>query len=98
MVDTFIQDLKDAVWDAKESPAGKGTMVSLYGAYKVVNDDLYDYRSASVIGFGPLALLCRGLFLSAYLSPLFRPTLGRMLTTFPVMQAWVTQVRSARRW
>ncbi|KAI0302679.1 PLP-dependent transferase [Russula brevipes] len=30
-VDDFIRDLKDAVWDAKGSPAGKGTMVSLYG-------------------------------------------------------------------
>jgi len=31
MVDEFIRDLKDVVWDAKGSPAGKGTMVSLYG-------------------------------------------------------------------
>ncbi|KAI9455488.1 PLP-dependent transferase [Lactarius psammicola] len=31
MVDIFIRDLKDAVWEAKGSPAGKGTMVSLYG-------------------------------------------------------------------
>ncbi|KAI0268820.1 PLP-dependent transferase [Gloeopeniophorella convolvens] len=31
MVDQFVQDLKDAVWDTKGSPAGKGTMVSLYG-------------------------------------------------------------------
>jgi sphinganine-1-phosphate aldolase len=31
-VDNFIRDLKDAVWDAKGSPAGKGVMVSLYGA------------------------------------------------------------------
>jgi len=30
-VDDFIRDLKDVVWDAKGSPAGKGTMVSLYG-------------------------------------------------------------------
>ncbi|KAI0001270.1 PLP-dependent transferase [Russula compacta] len=31
VVDDFIQDLKNAVWDAKGSPAGKGAMVSLYG-------------------------------------------------------------------
>jgi len=30
-VEIFIRDLKDAVWEAKGSPAGKGTMVSLYG-------------------------------------------------------------------
>jgi len=30
-VDEFIRDLKDSVWDAKGSPVGKGTMVSLYG-------------------------------------------------------------------
>ena len=32
-VDDFIRDLKDAVWDAKGSPAGKGTMVTLYGTW-----------------------------------------------------------------
>jgi len=31
MVDDFIRDLKETVWDAKGSPAGKGVMVSLYG-------------------------------------------------------------------
>jgi sphinganine-1-phosphate aldolase len=30
-VEIFIRDLKDAVWEAKGSSAGKGTMVSLYG-------------------------------------------------------------------
>lgn len=30
-VDIFIRDLKDAVWEAKGSSTGKGTMVSLYG-------------------------------------------------------------------
>jgi len=30
-VESFIRDLKDAVWEAKGSSAGKGTMVSLYG-------------------------------------------------------------------
>ena len=30
-VDDFIRDLRDAVWDAKGSPAGKGNMVTLYG-------------------------------------------------------------------
>jgi hypothetical protein len=36
-VDTFIRDLKEAIWDAKRSPGGKGTMVSLYGAYKIAS-------------------------------------------------------------
>jgi sphinganine-1-phosphate aldolase len=31
VVDTFIADLKDCVREAKTSPPGKGTMVSLYG-------------------------------------------------------------------
>ncbi|KDQ55737.1 hypothetical protein JAAARDRAFT_59713 [Jaapia argillacea MUCL 33604] len=31
LVDTFIEDLKDAVREAKLNPAGKGTMVALYG-------------------------------------------------------------------
>ncbi|KIK69113.1 hypothetical protein GYMLUDRAFT_91502 [Collybiopsis luxurians FD-317 M1] len=31
MVDTFIEDLKDAIKEAKISPSGKGTMVSVYG-------------------------------------------------------------------
>ncbi|KAI9442548.1 PLP-dependent transferase [Lactarius indigo] len=31
MVETFIIDLKEAIWEAKGSSAGKGTMVSLYG-------------------------------------------------------------------
>ncbi|KAF8482574.1 PLP-dependent transferase [Russula ochroleuca] len=30
-VDDFIRDLKDAVWDAKGCPEGKGNMVTLYG-------------------------------------------------------------------
>jgi sphinganine-1-phosphate aldolase len=30
-VDDFIRDLKDAVSDSNGSPAGKGTMVTLYG-------------------------------------------------------------------
>jgi sphinganine-1-phosphate aldolase len=30
-VEIFIRDLKEAVWEAKGSSAGKGTMVSLYG-------------------------------------------------------------------
>ncbi|KAH9979002.1 PLP-dependent transferase [Lactifluus volemus] len=30
-INTFIRDLKDAIWDAKGSSVGKGTMVSLYG-------------------------------------------------------------------
>jgi sphinganine-1-phosphate aldolase len=41
-VDEFIRDLKDAVWDAKGSPAGKGTMVSLYGACSKRVIDLAD--------------------------------------------------------
>ena len=32
-VEIFIRDLKDAVWEAKGSSAGKGTMVSLYGKW-----------------------------------------------------------------
>ena len=32
-VEIFIRDLKDAVWEAKGSSAGKGTMVSLYGEW-----------------------------------------------------------------
>lgn len=31
MVETFIQDLKEAIWEAKGTSAGKGTLVSLYG-------------------------------------------------------------------
>jgi hypothetical protein len=31
MVETFIRDLKEAIWEAKGTSAGKGTMVSLYG-------------------------------------------------------------------
>jgi sphinganine-1-phosphate aldolase len=31
-VDDFIRDLKDVVWAAKGNPAGKGNMVTLYGA------------------------------------------------------------------
>jgi hypothetical protein len=31
MVETFIQDLKEAIWEAKGTSDGKGTMVSLYG-------------------------------------------------------------------
>jgi sphinganine-1-phosphate aldolase len=46
VVDNFIRDLKDAIWDAKGSPAGKGTMVSLYGTCKKgVNDLMGLYRS-----------------------------------------------------
>jgi hypothetical protein len=41
-VDDFIRDLQDAVWDAKGSPAGKGTMVSLYGACNERIGDLAD--------------------------------------------------------
>lgn len=33
VVDQFLADLKDAVREAKVSPSGKGTMVSLYGVY-----------------------------------------------------------------
>ena len=43
MVDGFIRDLKDAVWDAKRSPAGKGTMVSLYGACSKRIIDIADF-------------------------------------------------------
>jgi sphinganine-1-phosphate aldolase len=31
IVDTFIADLKDSVKEAKMTPSGKGTMVSVYG-------------------------------------------------------------------
>ena len=31
VVETFIQDLKEAIWEAKGTSAGKGTLVSLYG-------------------------------------------------------------------
>ena len=33
VVDQLIADLKDAVGEAKLSPSGKGTMMTLYGAY-----------------------------------------------------------------
>jgi hypothetical protein len=36
-VDDFIRDLKNVVWNAKGSAAGKGTMVSLYGAFSAIN-------------------------------------------------------------
>jgi len=39
MVDDLIRDLKQAVWDAKGSPAGNGVMVSLYGACRKRMDD-----------------------------------------------------------
>jgi hypothetical protein len=35
-VDDFIRDLKDAVWDAKGCPEGKGNMVTLYGTCNMV--------------------------------------------------------------
>jgi hypothetical protein len=33
VVDTFIEDLKSSVREAKESPSGKGTMVAVYGTF-----------------------------------------------------------------
>lgn len=33
VVDTFIEDLKSSVREAKGSPSGKGTMVAVYGAF-----------------------------------------------------------------
>ena len=41
-VDEFIRDLKDVVWEVKGSPAGKGTMVTLYGACSNRVTDLGD--------------------------------------------------------
>ena len=38
VVDTFIQDLKESVREVKGKPAGKGTMVALYGAFSHVRD------------------------------------------------------------
>jgi sphinganine-1-phosphate aldolase len=32
LVDTFIEDLKDSVKEARLSPSGKGTMVQVYGS------------------------------------------------------------------
>jgi hypothetical protein len=41
-VDDFIRDLKDAVWDAKGCPEGKGNMVTLYGTCNTAPwSDLY---------------------------------------------------------
>ena len=31
IVDAFLEDLKDAIREAKLNPSGKGTMVTLYG-------------------------------------------------------------------
>jgi hypothetical protein len=33
VVDTFIEDLKSSVCEAKESPSGTGTMVAVYGTF-----------------------------------------------------------------
>ena len=38
VVDQLIADLKDAVGEAKLSPSGKGTMMTLYGTYHVLNE------------------------------------------------------------
>ena len=32
-MDTFIEDLKSSVAEAKESPSGTGTMVAVYGTF-----------------------------------------------------------------
>jgi hypothetical protein len=36
VVDTFIEDLKSSVLEAKESPSGTGTMVAIYGTFYAV--------------------------------------------------------------
>ena len=38
VVDQLIADLKDAVGEAKLSPSGKGTMMTLYGACHFSNE------------------------------------------------------------
>ena len=43
VVDTFIADLKDCVYQAKLRPSGKGTMVALYGMFPFFYFSLYPF-------------------------------------------------------
>jgi sphinganine-1-phosphate aldolase len=49
MTHQFIADLKDAVEEARNKPAGKGTMVSIYGTF----DKFYKRRVAHKITLCP---------------------------------------------
>ena len=57
VVDTFIEDLKSSVREAKESPSGTGTMVAIYGTF---------YRAMS-----PLSIIRRPSILLPFLLLLF---------------------------
>ena len=52
VVDTFIDDLKGSVREAKESPSGDGTMVAVYGTFfyaAAVTIELCRLSSLSII-------------------------------------------------
>lgn len=79
VVDTFIEDLKECVREAKGQPAGDGTMVAVYGTFP--SDFICFFRFDSWFLFpssrpARCVILCvndLGRVLSSHFTPYFLP-------------------------